>query len=162
MKFLEALDSSRAKERMREHLNQCWRMDWCRRLLRKTLEDLNQEHLMDSLSNSKRDVFTSRGWAAGGLPSHFASNRKNQQQQPEMNTNNRQPRFSALQGLNPGVALIADSRIYEEDPDANEQLQAAPQKITQPKVENSTHHNKNYSGLPQLFVSYGWGPLGRK
>jgi hypothetical protein len=148
-------------------------MEWCQKLMRQALEELRQERMAEVDQVVKKDVFTSRGWGAGGgLPSHFNffNNRKILQQQREMlkqenqqdQTKVRQPRFSALQGLNPGMALIADSRIFEEDQDENTQPPEPPQaQISHPKVENAHYQHRNYSSLPQLFVSYGWGPLGK-
>ncbi|XP_065342952.1 uncharacterized protein LOC135941383 [Cloeon dipterum] len=165
------------EERMRDHLIRCWRMEWCKKRMRQALEEMRieqLEQLFPSRTLSKKDVFTSRGWGAGGMVSahlNHASNRKlmqqqrdnlRQERQPEVEGKVRQPRFSPLLGLNPGVALIADSRIFEEDFDENTQPPEISQtQISQPRAENNLHHNKNYSSLPQLFVSYGWGPLGK-
>jgi hypothetical protein len=116
----------------------------------------------------KKDVFSSRGWAAGGLPSHFTffNNRKILQQQHELqkqenqhdSTKTRQPRFSPMHG----ISLEVGSRIFEEDLEEKTQPPEPPQaRISHPKVENAQYYHRNYSSLPQLFVSYGWGPLGK-
>lgn len=137
--------------------------------MRQALEELRLERLAEADSVVKKDVFSSRGWAAGGLPSHFTffNNRKILQQQHELQKQEgrhessnkaRQPRFSQLQGR----VLVADSRIFEDDLEEKTQPPEPPQaQVSHPKVENAQYHHRNYSSLPQLFVSYGWGPLGK-
>jgi hypothetical protein len=143
-------------------------MDWCQKLMRKALEELRLERLAEMDSVVKKDVFSSRGWAAGGLPSHFTffNNRKILQQQHELqkqenphdSTKARQPRLSPSHGM----SLVADSRLFEEDSEDKTQPPEPPQaRISHPKVENAQYYHRNYSSLPQLFVSYGWGPLGK-
>jgi hypothetical protein len=136
--------------------------------MRKAMEEIRLERLADLDIVVKKDVFSSRGWAAGGLPSHFNffTNRKILQQQHELqkpenqhdSPKARQPRFSPLHGM----PLVADSRIFEEDSEEKTQSPEPPQaQISHPKIENAQYHHRNYSSLPQLFVSYGWGPLGK-
>lgn len=81
---------------------------------------------------AKKDLFVSRGWAAGGMP------------------------FSVLymsphSSKTPHLSQTA-TRVKEPAEDKNQ-----IRKPLKPRV-----FSKSRSVIPQLFVSYGWGPLGKK
>lgn len=111
------------------------------------LKDIKQQQLLENKrtakKQSKKDVFVSRGWGAGGMP------------------------FSVLY-MNPSYSSKAPSTIENS---YKSMALSAPRKHQQksmPQVRTSMHSRpKNinkiaHSVIPQLFVSYGWGPLGKK
>lgn len=109
------------------------------------MKDIKQKQLLEnkrtSRKQSKKDVFLSRGWGAGGMP------------------------FSVLY-MNPSysskVPITAENSYKSVAPSSPRKEKSIPQ------VRNSMHtrpRNINkiaHSVIPQLFVSYGWGPLGKK
>lgn len=93
-------------------------------------------------SGNKKDVFMSRGWGASGMPfSMFYMNnfarlqyeQQLQQQQDEIERNRK--------------AKFANTRSRTHTSKANEK-----------EDKEQTRQNNTYP--PQLFVSYGWGPMG--
>jgi hypothetical protein len=120
-------------------------------------------------NESKKDIFMSRGWGASGTSSSFLHywainiffisgmpfsmfylNQYMRQQDQQKQEAIRQQQQLRQQELNKmkidnGGELKA-SRLIDDD---GEKLRA-----------DNRMHNKNYSTIPQLFVSYGWGPMG--
>lgn len=99
-----------------------------------TFKILNDKHT----GTSKKDVFMSRGWGAGGMP------------------------FSVLymNGLRSSKAPTTE-RVVEK-------IEKAPKPQREknvPQLRNLARQksmkNASYSVIPQLFVSYGWGPHGK-
>lgn len=105
------------------------------------LDDFNLNNLeREYYSNravTKKDIFTSRGWGAAGMPYSLyyinkpMQSRTNQQQIVEVNDQHREEdgNFEALRS--------------NEDP-----------------AQKSKNDKNNKYVIPQLFVSYGWGPMG--
>lgn len=87
----------------------------------------------------KKDVFVSRGWGAGGMP------------------------FSVLY-MNPSHSSKAPVVETFHTKDTVEEVKPLPKSV--PQVRNSMRqksiHRISHSVIPQLFVSYGWGPHGKK
>lgn len=88
----------------------------------------------------KKDVFVSRGWGAGGMP------------------------FSVLY-MNPSHSSKAPAiETVRKPTDINASKQHQHKSV--PQVRNSMRqksiHRISHSVIPQLFVSYGWGPHGKK
>lgn len=104
-------------------------------LLKETTNKL-QETKRFSSKTFKKDVFMSRGWGAGGMP------------------------FSVLY-MNPSHSSKAPAtetkQTVAEKPQPHKNV---------PQVRNSMRqksiHRISHSVIPQLFVSYGWGPHGKK
>lgn len=92
----------------------------------------------------------SRGWGAAGMPfsMFYLKNyaRAQQKEQPKMFPLRATPRFS---GEISAAAVRQQSALSRHHVDTND----IPPRTT----ENS---RKNYT-VPQLFVSYGWGPMGK-
>lgn len=87
----------------------------------------------------KKDVFVSRGWGAGGMP------------------------FSVLY-MSPSHSSKAPATdTIDKSAAVNTPKQ---QHKSIPQVRNSMRqknlHRISHSVIPQLFVSYGWGPHGKK
>lgn len=95
---------------------------------------------ISGLKTYKKDVFMSRGWGAGGMP------------------------FSVLY-MNPSHSSKAPATEIARKP-SSAAATPKPQHITVPQVRNSMRqkgiHRISHSVIPQLFVSYGWGPHGKK
>ncbi|KAJ3659083.1 hypothetical protein Zmor_010791 [Zophobas morio] len=106
----------------------------------------NQIHLqkhseMKRFSNreTKKDIFISRGWGAGGMP------------------------FSVLY-MNPTFSSSKAPATVETN--IRPQTASKSQRKSLPQVRTSMRQKSlsrtPHSVIPQLFVSYGWGPLGKK
>lgn len=91
----------------------------------------------------KKDVFVSRGWGAGGMP---------------FNVLYMNPSYSSKTPATETVRKPADVVAMKQ------QQQQAKQHV--PQLRNSLRqkniHRISHSVIPQLFVSYGWGPHGKK
>lgn len=88
-----------------------------------------------SLPASKRFAFTSRGWGASGVPW-------------ESSLWNSYPRIKSRRALPPPMPLQTVQTPSEDDGPSTLYLAEPPYP---PSASQSA---------PQLFVSYGWGPLG--
>lgn len=92
----------------------------------------------------------SRGWGAAGMPFSMFYLKKYQRAQqkvePKVIQHKATPRFS---GEIAAAAVRQATSVSRHHVDTNH----IPQRTT----ENS---RKNYT-VPQLFVSYGWGPMGK-
>ncbi|GAB0094492.1 hypothetical protein DMENIID0001_097980 [Sergentomyia squamirostris] len=96
------------------------------------------------LDIDKRDLFMSRGWGASGMPyPMFYLNRYTQTQQIQHKADSR---------LFPEVALISS---FAEKP-----AEVQTKTVAQPAQHRKTNQSRKPQTLPQLFISYGWGPLG--
>ncbi|KAF4526411.1 hypothetical protein B566_EDAN016598 [Ephemera danica] len=147
----------------------CWREPWCRNWL---------EEVIASTRPGKRDIFMSRGWGAGGMPfsvlylnSHLRLKQQQQklrdqllleQQQQQQQQHHReqreqgsarQPRFSPLEA--DAVATAHTEALVSEQQDYGDSTGSEPSTPPQRIIPH-----KQYAVLPQLFISYGWGPLG--
>lgn len=109
------------------------------------------------LSKKNSDsAFMSRGWAAGGMP--FSVLYLNQPV-------NQQSKLAQESSINPR-AKYTDYEDYRQEKLVPDQKQIRYLERKQPvatPVNNPPTKTvrKSYSVIPQLFVSYGWGPLGR-
>lgn len=92
----------------------------------------------------------SRGWGAAGMPFSMFNiknfERAQQKVQPKVFQHKATPRFS---GEILAAAVRQQASVSRHHVNTND----IPQRTT----ENS---RKNYT-VPQLFVSYGWGPMGK-
>ncbi|CAH1371051.1 hypothetical protein MTP99_012537 [Tenebrio molitor] len=88
---------------------------------------------------TKKDIFISRGWGAGGMP------------------------FSVLY-MNPTFSSSKAPATVETN--FRPQTASKSQRKSLPQVRTSMRqkslNRSPHSVIPQLFVSYGWGPLGKK
>ncbi|KAJ8896193.1 hypothetical protein PR048_001536 [Dryococelus australis] len=90
----------------------------------------------------KKNVFTSWGWGAGGMPfSVLYLNRKSRVHYPPK----------------------AGQPLSETMPQPLAMTAEHPQDINYQMVSprNTLGTRRHYSIIPQLFVSYGWGPIGK-
>lgn len=98
----------------------------------------NPNSIQNSGRNIKKDVFISRGWGAGGMP------------------------FSVLY-MSP-YSSKAPAQIeepYKALPVMSRPKEQRPKSLPQVRNSMGSGRRKQYSIIPQLFVSYGWGPLGK-
>ncbi|XP_015523684.2 uncharacterized protein LOC107227145 [Neodiprion lecontei] len=92
---------------------------------------------------AKKGVFTSRGWGAGGMPFSVLY----------MNPH------SSRSNSNTGANEIEPVRALPLESPA---LLPPPRHSTnRVALRNGASGRRQYSIIPQLFVSYGWGPLGK-
>ena len=100
---------------------------------------------------SKKDVFTSRGWGAGGMPFSVLY----------MSPHNSRNNHGSSPGSHKGEAQKSESPVR------NSELILIPNKNTQQNNKvtarngSSGQPRRQYSTIPQLFISYGWGPSGK-
>ncbi|XP_044254432.1 uncharacterized protein LOC123004949 [Tribolium madens] len=89
---------------------------------------------------TKKDIFISRGWGAGGMP------------------------FSVLY-MNPTFSSSKAPATVETNFRPHLSSASKSQRKSLPQVRTSmrqkTMNRSPHSVIPQLFVSYGWGPLGK-
>ncbi|XP_047119500.1 uncharacterized protein LOC124802641 [Schistocerca piceifrons] len=113
----------------------------------------------------KRDVFVSRGWGAGGMPFSVLYLPAPVLPAGEPQPQSEQPVSQALTFPNG-----AEEEDDETDiPEIAEQDAGLPQTAAYRAMElrnarellQQPLSRKHYSVIPQLFVSYGWGPLGK-
>lgn len=94
----------------------------------------------------RRDIFMSRGWGAGGMPFNVLYT-----QMPKIT------RATPMKPLAPITPLaVTDEGTYVAEPQALRSLRQ------EPLPYRFSPARRQYSVIPQLFVSYGWGPIGRK
>nr|XP_014274239.1 uncharacterized protein LOC106679538 [Halyomorpha halys] len=88
----------------------------------------------DCPEDMKRDVWVSRGWGASGLPFNYIDQRA--RQGPSRVSGPEAPEAQLLEatGGEPSAQFLT-ARLVSE--------------------------GERYPAVPQLFVSYGWGPLGK-
>ncbi|XP_015600533.1 uncharacterized protein LOC107270225 [Cephus cinctus] len=100
---------------------------------------------------SKKDVFVSRGWGAGGMPFSVLY-------MSPHNTRNNGPSNGV-----PGSGLVEPARALplEHSLTPATVSRHPPNYRLAPRNGASGQPRRQYSIIPQLFVSYGWGPLGR-
>lgn len=91
------------------------------------------ENVRYAKKETKKDIFLSRGWGAGGMP------------------------FSVLY-MNPTYSS-KQSNVYEYRTGGNHLTKSGIQMLGN---QNKPKNGNNRSTIPHLFVSYGWGPLGKK
>uniref|UniRef100_A0A1B6D207 Peptidase S1 domain-containing protein n=1 Tax=Clastoptera arizonana TaxID=38151 RepID=A0A1B6D207_9HEMI len=97
----------------------------------------------------KKDIFVSRSWSAGGMPFSVLY------MKPKHPKNTRSPVAQPLQAGND----YEDKLKYEQYQPVRAQTQALTRE--QSGEVNLLPSRRQYSIIPQLFVSYGWGPLGK-
>lgn len=100
---------------------------------------------------SKKDVFMSRGWGAGGLPfSVLYMNAHNSR-----NNNNNNNHLTNSNSLDLTKAMTQQNRIGEIVPIATGKNNLQNYRVSvRNKPLNQTR--RQYSIIPQLFISYGW------
>lgn len=101
---------------------------------------LTYDNTMVANNMGKKDVFMSRGWGAGGMPFSVLYMHPQQQHSPQVT----QRPIASPQAL----ALTGQ----EEDADYRQMAL---------RNSHSPASRRHYSIIPQLFVSYGWGPIGK-
>lgn len=90
---------------------------------------------------TKKDVFVSRGWGAGGMP------------------------FSVLY-MNPrsNHAVTATSTSQRQESSMTTEtsfLEHPNSRIAARNGQSTAQPRRQYWTIPQLFISYGWGPFGK-
>ncbi|XP_063701360.1 uncharacterized protein LOC134831539 isoform X2 [Culicoides brevitarsis] len=121
--------------------------------------DINLETDYDLIPRNvaKKDIFMSRGWGASGMPysaywldkpTSVVSRHKNRQQPTKPNAMyaSKEQDSELKSEANNFEALR--SPAYGDDASRNNKLR----KLVSPP--------KNKYTVPQLFISYGWGPMG--
>lgn len=116
-------------------------VDKCSDCFRKLQRKETMENKKFVTKETKKDLFVSRGWGAGGMP------------------------FSVLY-MNPLYSSKAPATVetsYKASPltASREGPKSLPQVRTS-IMKNKFRNSLPRSVIPQLFVSYGWGPLGQK
>ena len=117
------------------------------------IQTLNRIPASSSIPNrlSKKDVFMSRGWGAGGMPFSVLY-----MSPPSLRGNHNSPPGSVL-GEAPKPEL--PNRSSELIPVSSKNI---PQNYRETLRNGSTvQPRRQYSIIPQLFISYGWGPSGK-
>nr|XP_008191773.1 PREDICTED: uncharacterized protein LOC103312581 [Tribolium castaneum] len=102
---------------------------------------LQQEMKKFSNRETKKDIFISRGWGAGGMPFsvlYMNPTFSSPKAPATVETNNFRPHLSST---------------------SKSQRKSLPQVRT--SMRQKTMNRSPHSVIPQLFVSYGWGPLGK-
>lgn len=95
------------------------------------------------IRTTKKDVFVSRGWGAGGMPfSVLYMNPRSNHAVTATSTSQRQETSVTTESSTPFVEH-PNSRIAPRN----------GQSTVQPR--------RQYWTIPQLFISYGWSPLGK-
>ncbi|XP_050459748.1 uncharacterized protein LOC126855814 isoform X1 [Cataglyphis hispanica] len=90
----------------------------------------------------KKDVFMSRGWGAGGMP--FSVLYMNPRSNHAVTT-------SASQRQESGMTTES-STTFVEHPNS---------RIAPRNGQSTVQPRRQYWTIPQLFISYGWGPFGK-
>lgn len=99
----------------------------------------------------KKDIFMSRGWGAAGMPSMYYLDKPLKQRRK-----NREP---------PKVEVNPEALYRKQLPEIEEtnfEALRAPSTEDESRIKLRKQPNppKNKYTIPQLFVSYGWGPMG--
>lgn len=115
---------------------------------------------MQNLINFKKIPFICTGWTMSGMPfSVLYMNPK-----PHMSV--RSPISESLRSLPPNYENtdapppISDNQVDQDVPDIQAEALQARFTLDHPSP-TILPTRKQYSIIPQLFVSYGWGPLGK-
>ncbi|XP_039283826.1 uncharacterized protein LOC111043258 [Nilaparvata lugens] len=114
----------------------------------------------------KREMFVSRGWGAGGMP--FNVLYMNSKSSKLGSSGSSQPRTAAILAeplRSPSSADINDEypveTSYPGGAAGNSPRYTGRTKNKSQSSSGSASFRKHYSIIPQLFVSYGWGPIGK-
>lgn len=123
----------------------------------------NQPQLNQKHSTAKKDLFTSRGWGAAGMPfSVFYLNSYARLQQQEAIARQQQQlqkqRQTTARFGGDGYNVKAMERIM--DTDGDETILDDSEESDDEAGTKTNSLRRNYTA-PQLFVSYGWGPMGK-
>lgn len=111
---------------------------------------------LSQIVSSKRNVFLSRGWGAAGTPfnNFFLAPAMPMQQKYHSELNYQQ--YPPKQELRRSTYRDDEENLLP----VAEYLIQSPHQIEQTDYRNEVL-SKNHHVIPQLFVSYGWGPLGK-
>lgn len=91
---------------------------------------------------TKKDIFTSRGWGAAGMPYSLYYVGK------------------PLQARSGAQQTMGSNYFNEEQDIENGNFEALrSEEASNDEKVNKSNKNSKYV-IPQLFVSYGWGPMG--
>lgn len=114
------------------------------------MPDDNVADELEPIQEEKKNIFTSRGWGAGGMPFNILYMHQQQQTKPPS-------RFEVAGAQQ----LVASAQSFP----------TASQQYRQVAVRNAmgggagtvapAPTRRQYSIIPQLYVSYGWGPQGK-
>lgn len=129
-----------------------------------TLEKLDysqrnaQQQQLQSNRLAKKDVFMSRGWgAAGGLPfSVLYMNAHNSRNNHPTNINS----VDSSSSLAPSSQLITSTQTRnnaENPPTVGTKNIMQNYRVALRNNKPSNQTRRQYSIIPQLFISYGWG-----
>uniref|UniRef100_A0A336MFF4 CSON015223 protein n=1 Tax=Culicoides sonorensis TaxID=179676 RepID=A0A336MFF4_CULSO len=120
---------------------------------------------------AKKDIFMSRGWGAAGMPySMYYLDKPLSYQQRHKNRPNtlksdsnamyaNQPQNDMENGDENGIGLIEANNFEAlRSPSAEDSVNKST-KVDE-KLRKLSSPPKNKYTIPQLFISYGWGPMG--
>ncbi|XP_014204653.1 uncharacterized protein LOC106636679 [Copidosoma floridanum] len=100
--------------------------------------------------HSKKDTFMSRGWGAGGMPFSVLS------MKPRANNHSSSSTPTQGETSKNGESVSKNG--------AGDSPALAPPTTGRSGLSNSSNSGqprRHYSIIPQLFISYGWGPSGK-
>ncbi|RZF44516.1 hypothetical protein LSTR_LSTR002289 [Laodelphax striatellus] len=113
----------------------------------------------------KREMFVSRGWGAGGMPFNV------------LYMNSKSSKLGSNAGTQPRTAAILAEPLRSTDITDEYPIETPYTGEPEQRTRNSPRYTgrtknksqsasgpsfrKHYSIIPQLFVSYGWGPIGK-
>lgn len=121
----------------------------------------------------KREMFTSQGWGAGGMPFNVLYMKSRKPTKPRLQT--LQPIAEPLRAQPPAELMPQPQKQYQNPNGSMNLGEDAPQTSAsggmlvgrnRPKSQSSSSSlfvpsRRHYSIIPQLFVSYGWGSVGK-
>jgi hypothetical protein len=105
---------------------------------------------LEPIQEEKKNIFTSRGWGAGGMPFNILY----MHQQQHMKPASRSEVAGAQQLVAPLHGFPTTSQQYRQVAVRNALSSAGG-----PGAPTPTR--RQYSTIPQLYISYGWGPQGK-
>ncbi|XP_051174413.1 uncharacterized protein LOC127290070 [Leptopilina boulardi] len=132
------------------------------------------QSLLPSFANriTKKDVFMSRGWGAGGLPfsvlymnAHNSRNNNNNNNNHASNINSLES--SPLSSSSSSSSSLSSSSLLKSATQLRNTAEIIPSGVGKNILQNyrvqlrnkpSNQTRRQYSIIPQLFISYGWGP----
>jgi len=103
---------------------------------------------LEPIQEMKKNIFLSRGWGAGGMPFNVLY----------MKPASRSPVVRAEQMVTPAPLTGLPTTSQHQQVSMQNALSHAPKTGNR---RGGRKTRRQYSVIPQLFVSYGWGPFGK-